>query len=101
MACEKADGSEDSTECTSMAPDSDPGPHLDQALNVEALVQAVVHRLRASTWSGTAIGPGGAFSWQAARPGHTGGQQVVGLHALEVDGAPLAAAHAGQHQGPG
>ena len=96
MPWARGDGSDDSTSVDGDRAGLDLGPEVDQPLGVERLVQAVVDRLADQHVVGhrhRARRP--AFSWQAARAGQHGGQEVLGLHALEVDGPPLAAARCG------
>ena len=71
MACEKGDGSDDSTVCTAIAPDSTFDHSSTRPSTESPSCRQSWTVWRASTWSGTATGPGGAFSWQAARPGQT------------------------------
>ena len=71
MACERGDGSDDSTVCTAMAPDSTFDHSSTRPSTERPSCRQSWTVWRASTWSGTATGPGGAFSWQAARPGQT------------------------------
>ena len=56
---------------------------------------------RASTWSGTATGPGGGVLLAGGQPGPHGGQEVVGLHPLEMDGPALAARSCAAGPAPG
>ena len=71
MAWEKGEGSDDSTVCTSMAPDSTWAHTSTNPSTESPSWRQSCTVWRASTWSGTPTGPGGAFSWQAARPGQT------------------------------
>ena len=62
MACAKGDGSEDSTVCTASAPDSIRA-HTSTSPSTESPSCRQSSTVwRASTWSGTATGPAGAFS---------------------------------------
>ena len=71
MACERGEGSDDSTVCTSIAPDSICDHTSTRPSTESPSCRQSWTVWRASTWSGTPTGPGGAFSWQAASPGHT------------------------------
>ena len=76
----------------------DPGPHVDQPLDREPLVEAVVDGLAGQHVVGHADRSGRCVLLAGGQAGPHGGEQVVGLHALQVDGAALAAVHAGQHE---
>ena len=71
MACEKGEGSDDSTVWTSTAPDSTPDHRATRPSTESPSWRQSSTVWRANTWSATTTGPAGAFSWQAARPGHT------------------------------
>ena len=77
----------------------DPGPHVDQPLDREPFVEAVVHGLAGQHVVGHADRSGRRVLLAGGQPGPHGGEQVVGLHALQVDGAALAAVHTGQYEG--
>ena len=91
MPCENGEGSDDSTKC---APRSRPTRSSTTARRGprrrERLVQAVVDASGGPA-RGRARRPGPAARSPGRRPGRPDrGQEVVGLHPLQVDGAPLA-----------
>ena len=71
MAWDNGEGSLDSTVWTSMAPDSTLDHRSTRPSTESPSCRQSCTVWRASTWSGTPTGPAGAFSWQAASPGHT------------------------------
>ncbi len=79
----------------------DVGEQPDQPDGVERLGQAIGDRLADEHMVGDGDRPGGGvlLAGGQGRPGR--GQQVVGLHPLDVDRSPLAPAGTGHHQGAG
>ena len=100
MPWASGEGSADSTRWTPTRPASSVGEQPDQPDGVERLGQAVVDRLADQhvVGDGDRAGGGVLLAGGQRRPGR--GQQVVGLHPLEVDRTPLAPAGAGHDQGP-
>ena len=72
----------------------DLGPEVDEALDVEALVQAVVDGLARQHVVGHRDRAGRRVLLARGQPGPHRGHEVVGLHPLEVDRAALAPVHA-------
>ncbi len=77
----------------------DARPDVDQSFDPEPLVEAVVDRLARQDVIGNGHRPGRRVLLAGGQAGPHRSQEIVGLHALEVDGAPLAAVHAREHEG--
>jgi hypothetical protein len=73
----------------------------DQTGGVERLGQAVLHRLADEHVTGDGHRPRCGILLTGGQPRPDRGQQIVGLHALEMDRPPLAATGAGEDEGPG
>ncbi len=65
----RGEGSADSTKCTDTRPASTSARRATRPSASSGSVRQSSTVWRTSTWSGTATGPGGAFSWQAASAG--------------------------------
>ena len=68
---DSGEGSDDSTVCTAMAPDSTFDHRSTRPSTERPSCRQSWTVWRTSTWSGTTAGPGEAFSWHAASEGHT------------------------------
>ena len=79
----------------------DPGPHLDQSLDREPFVQAVVDGLARQHVVGHADRARRRVLLAGGEAGPDRGEKVVGFHALKVDGAALASVHARQDERAG
>ena len=100
MPWASGEGSADSTQVDVDPTGLHPLEQCDQALGIEGLGQAVGDRLAHQDVVGQGHRSGGGVLLAGGQGRPAGRQQILGLHALEVDGSPLTGSGPGDHQCP-